>query len=266
MPEKVLISFTSGQLNAWISLFIFPLTRILAFVATAPILGNKQIPARIKLGLGVLITLVVAPTIQIDGNLNPYSAMGLLILVQQMLVGVALGFASNLIFSAVEMAGDMTGLQMGLGFASFYDPQNANYVPVIAQFASTIATLAFLALDGHLQLISALAESFRAFPIGTAFPSAGALHVLLVWAGSLFAFSLQIALPVIAALLITNMGLGILSRTSPQLNIFVVGFPVTLCVGFVVLALSLGYLVPLLEHFMAAAQDTLAVMIRQMAG
>jgi flagellar biosynthetic protein FliR len=118
------ISFTSAQLTAWFAAFIFPLARVLALVASAPILGNRQVPVRIKVALGVAITVIIAPTLDIPPDLDPASAQGVLVLMQQIVAGLVMGFAIRLVFTAVEMAGDLAGMQMGLGFATFYDPQN----------------------------------------------------------------------------------------------------------------------------------------------
>jgi len=175
-----------------------------------------------------------------------------------------MGFAMRLVFTAIDMAGDIMGMQMGLGFASFYDPVNAANTQVIAQFLGMLAALAFLSMNGHLYMLSALAESFHAFPISTQVPSAHALHTLALWGGSIFAYALRLALPLIAALLITNLALGILTRSAPQLNIFAIGFPITLVVGFATLMLTLPYFAPLLEVFMQAGQDTMLRIAQQL--
>lgn len=243
-----MISITSAQLDAWIATLIFPLTRILAMIASSPVFGNKQVPARIKIGLSVLLAFIVAPTL---GPMPPVavgSPQGLLILIQQIIVGVAMGFSIRLIFTAVEMAGELAGLQMGLGFATFYDPVNASQTPVVAQWLGIVAALAFLALNGHLYMLSALAESFRTLPVGDMMANKGFFGVAS-WGGSIFAYALQISLPILAALLVTNTALGILTRAAPQLNLFAVGFPITLAIGFFVLALSMPYLNPLLDRF-----------------
>lgn len=260
-----MISFTSAQLSAWLAAFIFPLARILALVATAPIFGNKQVPVRVKLGLGVAVTIVIAPTLTLPDGLDPASAQGLFVLMQQIIAGIIMGFAIRLVFTAVEMAGDLAGMQMGLGFASFYDPQNASYSPVIAQFLGMLAALLFLALDGHLYMLAALADSFRDFPIGASVPSAHAFRTVAEWGSTIFSHALQFSLPLIAVLLITNLALGILTRSAPQLNIFAVGFPITLTVGFAALALSLPYLAPMLNHVMHEALDTMQRVTLQMA-
>jgi len=251
-----MISVTSAQLSTWLALFIFPFIRILALISSAPIFGNKQVLTRVKIGLALLLTVIIIPTLPAQADIEPSSALGLFVLLQQLLAGLAIGFAMRLIFTAVEMSGDLTGMQMGLGFASFFDPMNASYTPVVAQFLSIIATLAFLGMDGHLYMLEALAGSFQTFPISSAVPSAIALHTLAAWGGSIFTYALQLSMPVIGALLITNLALAILTRSAPQLNIFAIGFPITLVVGFAVLALSLPYLAPLLDHIAHAALDT----------
>lgn len=252
-----MISFTSVQLDTWIATLIFPLTRILAMIASSPILGNKQVPAHVKIGLSVLLAIVIAPTI---GEMPPVtvgSPQGLLIIVQQIIIGVAMGFTMRLIFTAVEMAGELAGLQMGLGFASFYDPMNSSYTPVVARWFGMVAILAFLAMNGHLYMLSALAESFNTLPIGSMMPAKG-FYEVAIWGGSIFAYGLQISLPLLAALLTANIALGILTRAAPQLNLFAIGFPITLAIGFLVLALSMPHFIPLLDRF---TQEGLGAML-----
>lgn len=242
-----MISVTSAQLDAWLAALLFPLARILALIASSPVLGNKQVPARVKIGLSVLLTLIIAPTLNDLPQVAVGSPQGLLILVQQIVIGVAMGFTMRLVFTAVEMAGELAGLQMGLGFASFYDPLNASYTPIIAQWLGIIAALTFLALNGHLYMLAGLAESFQTLPVGSMISSKG-LYGIASWGGSIFAYALQLSLPILAALLITNLALGILTRAAPQLNLFAVGFPVTLAIGLLVLALSMPYFAPLLDR------------------
>lgn len=256
-----MISVTSAQLDAWMAALIFPLTRILAMIASSPILGNKQVPARIKIGLSVMFAIIIAPTIDAMPAVSLNSPQGLLIMIQQIIIGVAMGFTIRLIFSAVEMAGEMAGLQMGLGFASFYDPVNATHSAIIAQWLGIIAALGFLAMNGHLYMLSALAESFQTLPIGTMMSEKG-MYGVVVWGGSIFAYALQISLPILAALLITNIALGILTRAAPQLNLFAVGFPITLAIGFFVLSLSIPYLSPILDRLTQEGLGTMITLIK----
>lgn len=242
-----MISITSAQLDAWLATLIFPLVRILAMISSSPVFGNKQIPKRVKIGLSVLLAIIIAPTI---GEMPPVaigSPQGLLIIIQQIIIGVAIGFTMRIIFNAMEMAGELAGLQMGLGFASFYDPSNSSYMPIVARWLGAIAILAFLATNGHLYMLSALAESFRTLPIGNMLSDRGLYGMASLWS-SIFIFALQLSLPILAALLITNIALGILTRAAPQLNLFAVGFPITLAIGFFVLALSTPYFIPLMDR------------------
>lgn len=254
-----MLSITSAQLNAWIAAFIWPLFRIAALIASSPVLGNPGFPRRAKIGLALAITIVVAPALPPMPQVEPGSAAGLLILGQQMLIGLALGFAMRIVFVAVETAGNIAGLQMGLGFATFFDPVNAAQVPVLGQFLGVLFTLVFLVLNGHLLMIETLAESFRVLPVAAQPPAAVSLRALAGWGGEIFRAGVLLSLPVIAALLITNLAIGIMTRAAPQLNIFAVGFPLTLAAGFFVLILTLPYLAPLLERLM---HDGLHMMLR----
>ena len=163
----------------------------------------------------------------------------------------------RVVFVAVEMAGELIGLQMGLGFATFFDPGNASDIPVVGQFLGLVVSLFFLTLNGHLQMISLLSQSFSALPISAAALAATGFTALVSWGGEIFAAGLLLALPLLAALLIANLALGILTRAAPQLNIFAVGFPLTLATGLLVLGLALPYFAPVLERMI---QDGLRMM------
>ena len=253
-----MISVTTAQLNAWLAAFAWPLARILALIASAPVIGNPSLPASVKIGLGLLLTVLVAPLLPAPPSLDPASATGLLILAQQVLIGLAMGFAMQVVFSAAEMAGELIGLQMGLGFATLYDASVPGFIPIIGQYLGIVVGLAFLAIDGHLLLLSALVESFQVLPLAPLSAPSG-LRAVVEWGGSIFSYSLALSLPLLAALLITNLGLGVLTRAAPQLNIFAVGFPLTILMGMLVLALALPNFAPPLERqFM----DGFAAMLR----
>ncbi len=243
-----MISVSSAELNTWIAAFLWPLTRILGLIAAAPLFGNLSIPIRVKIGLGVMLTLVIAPTVPALPATDPMSLAGLIILIQQLVVGLAMGFAMRIVFAAVEMAGEVAGLTMGFGFATFFDPQTRARTSAIAQFLALLTLMLFLALNIHLSMLATLADSFNTLPV-SAMPAGGsAFRQIADWGGLIFASGAQLALPIIAALLITNIALGVLTRAAPQLNLFGIGFPITLGVGFVVIALMLPYLTPPLER------------------
>lgn len=241
-----MITVTSVQLNEWLAAFLWPLARILALISAAPVLGDDWLPLRVKIGLGVLIAIVVAPVIGPLPKVDPGSLAGLLILAQQIIVGLAMGLTMRVVFAAVEAAGEIAGLQMGLGFATLIVPESDGSTLVIGQFLGLLAALMFLSINGHLMMIDMLSESFGAFPVSTQAISANGLALLADWGGKIFAAGVWLSLPLIGVLLITNLALGILTRAAPQLNLLSVGFPITLSVGMVALLLSLPYFVPAL--------------------
>ncbi len=242
-----MISVTTAQLSAWLAAFAWPLARILALIASAPVIGNPGVPARVKIGLGLLLTILVAPLVPSPAGIDPASASGLLILAQQVLIGLAMGFAMQVVFHAAQLAGEIIGLQMGLGFATLYDASVPGFIPIIGQYLGIVVSLAFLAVDGHLLLVAALVESFQVLPLAP-FSAPSGLRALVEWGSSIFSYSLALALPLLAALLITNLALGVLTRAAPQLNIFAVGFPLTILIGILTLALALPYFAPTLER------------------
>jgi flagellar biosynthesis protein FliR len=237
-----MLTLTSIEMNTWIAALLWPLTRILGLIAAAPIFGNRSVPVSAKVGLGVLLATIIAPTVPALPAADPMSLAGLLILIQELLIGLAMGFTMRIVFAAIEMAGEAASLTMGLGFATFFDPLTQGRSSAISQFLALVATMAFLAVNAHLVLLAALAESFISLPIAATPISAGGPHELALWGGRIFSAGLQLSLPILAALLITNIALGILTRAAPQLNIFGIGFPVSLGVGLLVLSLLLPYL------------------------
>lgn len=243
-----MISLTDAQLNTWLISFIWPLTRILGVIMVAPLFGHRAIPGRVKVGLGVFIAIIIAPTLPPVPDVGLGSWHGLFILIQQMLIGISIGFVMRIAFAAVEAAGEIIGLQMGLGFASFFDPGSAGQTLVLSRFFNMLAILVFVAVNAHLLLIGALVESFQTLPISYQPLSGGGFYNVAAFGSSIFAVGLQLSLPLIAILLMTNLSLGILTRSAPQLNIFAIGFPITLSVGLVVLNFTLPYFAPQFEQ------------------
>jgi flagellar biosynthesis protein FliR len=243
-----MISISSDLLQTWIISLLWPLTRVLGVIAASPIFSHTAIPYQVKLGLGIMLTLIIVPTLPPLPHFEIFSFQGLLILVQQLIIGLAIGFSMRLVFSAVEIAGQLVGMSMGLGFASFYDPQSQGQSTAVNQFLVLLSMLIFLSLDGHLLIVTAVANSFVTMPIAIGGSGINPLKIAM-WGGGIFSSGLMLALPAVTALLITNMALGILTKTAPQLNLFGIGFPITLSIGFVVLALSLPGMLKPIENF-----------------
>lgn len=243
-----MVSISSELLQTWVISLLWPLTRVLGVIATAPIFSHNSIPNQVKLGLGLMLTLIIMPTLSPLPQFEIFSFKGLLILVQQLVIGLAIGFSMRLVFSAVDLAGQLIGMSMGLGFASFYDPQSQGQSTAVNQFLVLLTMLIFLGLDGHLMIVTAVANSFISMPIALDGGGINPMKIAL-WGETIFSAGLMLALPAVAALLITNMALGILTRTAPQLNLFGIGFPITLSVGFVALALALPGMLKPIENF-----------------
>lgn len=257
-----MISFTGAQLDAWLTAFLFPLARILALMASAPVFNNAASPVRVRLAVGLVVTVAIAPMLPPMPTLPAGSWLGLAVLAQQVLIGVLLGFALRIALAAVDMAGSIIGMQMSLSFAVSYDPTTAGQTPVLSEFLALFATLIFLALNGHLLTLSVLVESFRLLPVGLTPIGSGGFASLLAWSTTLFSAGLLLALPLIATLLIANLAMGVLARVAPQLNIFAVGFPVTLMAGFVVMMFSIPYIGVALESLFDRAFHAMAAIMR----
>jgi flagellar biosynthetic protein FliR len=236
-----MISISSAQLDFWIAAFMFPLARVGGLMAIAPVFSNAGLPGRIRILVVLVVTFALAPALPPLPAMPAGSWAGLATLAQQILIGLLLGMALRIVFATVDTAGELIGLQMGLSFAVFYDPQNGGQTPVLSEFLGLLTTLIFLAMNGHLLMISVLAESFRVLPITAAPIAAGSLGIVVSWAATLFSAGVLLSLPLVAALLIANIAMGVLSRVAPQLNLFAIGFPVTMVAGFTVLMISLPY-------------------------
>jgi len=253
------LTLSTAQLDAWLALFIYPLARVSGIVAVAPLYSHQSIPQRVKVLLSLALAIAVAPMAGTMPDIPPASGTGLAILGGQFLIGITIGFVMRLVFAAIDMAGELTGLQMGLGFATFFDPTNSTNTPVVAQLYGLFAMLFFLAFNGHLIILGLLVKSFNVMPVN-AF-TAGTFDAITIaqYGQQVFVIGLLFALPIVAALLAANIALGILTRAAPQLNLFAVGFPATLFGGIVLLMFLLPRLLPLFETiFMDSANFALA--------
>lgn len=258
-----MLEVTAAQLDTFIATFIFPAARILGLMAATPLFNNRMIPMRVRLIIGLVITVAVIPMLPPLPVVSMQSWYALLIMAQQMLIGIAAGFLVRLFFAAVDIAGEMIGLQMGLSFAVFFSPQTGGQSSVIAEFLGLFTLLLFVAMDGHLMVIQIISASFEWLPIGQS-PASSAWIFIVRHASVMFAFGVLLALPLITTLLITNIALGVLTRSAPQLNLFAVGFPVTLSIGFIMVFLCLNLFAPIIftifERSFLAVDELLRVM------
>lgn len=240
---------SSAQIAAWLAAGLWPFLRISAFITAAPVFGNRLIPARVRMGVALMLTVVIAPVIPPVPLIDPVSAPGLLLAIQQVLIGAALGFALRLVFAVLEIGGQLIAQMMGLGFAVLVDPQNGIDVPVVSRLYLILATLVFLNLNGHLAVVEVLSDSFVTLPVASQGLGQRGLWALVIHAGWVFSSAVRMALPAIIALFIVNLAFGVMARAAPQLNIFAVGFPLTLIFGFFVMLLTLPSTLTQFESF-----------------
>mgnify|MGYP001183563307 FL=1 len=235
---------TTAEITAWLGTFAWPWIRVSAMLMAAPVFGHVQVPVRLRVFLGVVLAVAMLPAVGEVPAVDPFSVTALMIAVQQVLIGVLIGLLLSIAFQAIVVAGESISLTMGLGFATMVDPQNGS-VPVLSQFLIILATLVFLGLGGHLMLIELLAVSFELMPVSAdGFARADFLAVA-AFAAQMFAGAVLIALPAVTVLLGVQLAMGIMTRAAPQMNIFSVGFPVTMLLGFgTVLFLVLPVLTP----------------------
>jgi flagellar biosynthetic protein FliR len=233
------IALTTGQLEAYVAQGFFPFARIGACLMVAPLFGARFVPARTRVLLAAALTALVAPLAPATG-IAPFSAEGVVVVAQQLLIGVALGFALQVAFDALGLAGQLLANSMGLSFAFNVDPLRGSSTAALGQLYIILATLTFLAMGGHLALLEVLVQGFTTMPIGTTGLGSEGLWSLVLWGGQLFSGALAVALPGVTALLIVNLAFGVVSRAAPALNLFAVGFPVSLVIGLLVVLAGIG--------------------------
>jgi len=235
------MQFSDAQLQQWIADLFWPFVRIGAMLMAAPVFSVRQVPIRWRVLLAVLITVALQPILAPVPVVDVMGAEGLMIALQQVGIGALMGFILQLAFNALIFGGQVMAYSMGLGFAHMMDPANGVQVPVVSQYWMILAMLAFLLSNGHLVLLAGVAQSFEILPVATDGLTRAGLWGLIEWSSRLFASGLLMALPIIIALLLVNIGMGVVSRAAPQLNIFAIGFPITLLMGFVVMWVSLPH-------------------------
>jgi flagellar biosynthetic protein FliR len=236
------ISISEAQLAEWLSPILWPFLRVLSMFTAAPVLSSRAVPMRTKIGLALLVALATAATLPAAPVIGVNDPRALGVALQQIVVGLAIGFTVRVVFAAFELAGEVIGFQMGLNFASFFDPTMNAQSSAIARFFGQMASLLFVVFNGHIMVLMAVNKSFTTFPLdGNFLVTLGAMKIYNLGA-DLFASALWIALPLIGVMLFANLALGIISRVAPQMNIFAVGFPITLVVGLIGIAVMLPML------------------------
>ncbi len=257
-----MIAISGVELNAWVGSLLWPFIRIGSMLIAAPVFGARMVPRRIRLALALMLAWILSPLVYSDAAvIDPLSAEGAAVAAQQVLIGVAMGFTLQLVFSALVIAAQSMSMGMGLGFAMAVDPQNGVQVPVIGQYYLTLGTLIFLALNGHLVMIQVLIDSFQSLPVSVNGLTHDGLWALVGWGGRMFAGAVLIALTAMTSMLLINLAFGVMSRAAPQLNIFGVGFPVMMGMGFLVILFSLSGLTTHMEDLLRDAFELMGLLV-----
>ena len=253
-----MLTLTDAQLQLWLATLMWPLARVLGLMMTAPFISENGIPPTVRILLGVFIALAIAPTLGPLPAVSVGSWDGLLILIREVLIGTALGTVLQILFGAVSLAGELAGTQMGLGFSTLYDPTSESSTTSLTALLTTLAALVFFAIDGHLALIGSLAQTFQTLPNAAGGFHLQGLHQLAAYGGVLCLHGVVMALPLTMTMIIVNVALGMLSRAAPQLNLFSIGFPITLGAGLVMLTLGLPEWLRAFDRLWAVALDAVA--------
>jgi len=229
--------------------FLICLARVGALMGSMPVFSGAQTPVRIKAGLALVFTLVVFPVVAPllpHISFEPFT-LGVL-LIKEAMLGAMVGFVARLMFTAVEFGGAIIGYQMGFAAANVFDPQNQRQSSLIAQFQSVFAVLIFLAVDGHHLFLRALVESFRMLPPGSENLSGAAIPYLMELTSKMFVLAVKLSAPILSVLLVSALAMGVMARVFPQLNVFMLSYPVNIGVSFIVMGLTLNMVALLLAQ------------------
>lgn len=256
------MNFTEDELLNYLASFIWPFFRVSSMFVTVPVFSVASVPARLRVLAGLLITLAIVPTLPPMPSINVFSPQGWVVTIQQIALGMTAGFILQMVFSFMMFAGQTIAYSMGLGFASLVDPATGVQVPVIAQLFVIASSLLFLAVDGHLLLIEMLAQSFHTLPVAIMGMDKADLWRIIVWSSQIFAGGLLLALPLMTTLLFVNISFGVASKAAPQLQIFGVGFPITILLGMVLIWIGLPTMLEGFTEMLHESFDLISQLLR----
>lgn len=246
-----MIELDAVQISSWISRYMYPFVRIAGLLMVMPLIGSRLLNQRVRLVLALGVTIAVVPVLPPMVKVDALSVASLMIILQQFLIGVVLGFAVELLMQVYVIAGQIIAMQTGLGIATTVDPSQGASVVVISQFFLFLVSLVFISLNGHLVLIEIVVDSFRTIPVGFEGVDAQSFSAIVKWGSWMFSAALVLSLPAIVSLLIVNLAFGVMTRAAPQLNIFALGFPVTMMMGLFIIWLNASELAQSFQGYMS---------------
>ncbi len=237
------MTVTDLELQARLAAWLWVLARVGGFVSVLPMPGaTAAVPMRIRVALALALSLLIVSFVPDGPDVPVTSAHGVLILGQEVVLGLVVGFTVRIVFVAVQLAGHLISVQMGLGFALLIDPRNNDQLSLLSYVYYVLAIVLFLALDGHLVLLDMMVQSFHVLPIGMEGMGREQFWSIALWASTVFSGGVWVSLPVVVALLVVNLSFGVITRAAPQLNVFIIGFPVTLLLGMGATLYAMSYL------------------------
>ena len=246
--------------------FALVLARVAGLFSAIPMFGARLVPARVKIPLIFALALLIFPIVRplaIPAAADSISLM--LLVLREALIGITLGLISQFIFAAVEFCGQQVGTQMGLSMASMFDPTTQHNVPTLAVFQGALATLVFLSLGVHHFFLEGIVESYRLVPLGAWHVSGGLLKFLIEASSGIFIIGIKLAAPVAVALLATSVALGIVARSFPAMNVFMVSMPLNIGIGFLILGVSLPVFLRVLEGAFGGMVEQMRTLFRLLA-
>lgn len=240
------MEFSWPVINNLIASYLWPFFRIAAMLMVMVVSGSNTTPVQVRLLLAVTITVAVAPMLGPVPDIELLSITAVMVSLQQVLIGTAMGLVTLMLVQTFVLTGQIIGMQTSLGFASMVDPASGQQTPVVSNFFLVLSILIFLLFNGHLTMMRMLITSFDTLPISTTGIAMSNYQALVMWAGYMFRMALMMALAAIVSLLLINLSFGVMTRAAPQLNIFAIGFPITMISGLLILWLTLS---PVMAHF-----------------
>lgn len=253
---------TDVQIAEFVGRYLWPLFRITAVFMSMPILGTRVVTARVRIVLALCMTWLIVPLLPPLPAVPPLSLDSGIIILQQVIIGLSIGFFLQVVFQVFVLAGQFMAMKMGLGFAAMNDPASGVSVTVLSQYYLVLTTLLFLSMNGHLVVFQMLLESFTTLPISTEGIGLEVFWQIAISGSWLFSRALLIALPVLTSLMIVNLAFGVMSRAAPQMNVFAVGFPITLVFGLVIIWFSMPSFLPNYQRFVEEGFNALYHFLR----
>lgn len=257
----MVLPLNEAQIMSWLAAAWLPFARVSGAMLTAPFFSANYIPAQVKVMASVFFTLVLLPILPTPAPVNILSIESFLLIINELVLGIALGLVLQLIFDAIILAGQLISNGMGLGFAMMVDPQRGVQVPVLSQYLLIICMLLFVAMNGHLEFIHLLASTFEIWPVGERAMAGEQFSNIAQWGSVLFSGSIRVAIPAIIALLVVQVAIGVISRSAPTLNLFAVGFPLAMLMGYLIVDQLMPNLLPVLAGLLDQAYERLAVLV-----